>query len=51
MPRSIEPCLCGDTECPRCFPEAADRLRRQWEEEEADYLHQREIDDADDEDL
>ena len=23
--RSIEPCLCGDPECPRCFPRSRER--------------------------
>lgn len=25
MKRSIEPCLCGDPDCPRCFPRTQER--------------------------
>ena len=40
-----EPCLCGDPECPRCFPASLWRKRRERDEAMADYLRDKRIDD------
>ena len=41
MPRSIEPCLCGDPYCPRCFPENTDWDRKDQDDATTDYEHDR----------
>lgn len=45
MGRQTEPCLCGDPECPRCFPCQAMRRKRERAELMADYLRDKRIDD------